>query len=314
VHQHKHKKGHENFEKGNCKAMHSWHMEAYPTCNMLHETDMSHLDHAGRGGFRDVWALQGWDGTKIAVKTLTNRKDFTWREYDRHRRDAVAMSLLTSSKHVPNIYGFCTNSGLFDYTPNGSMEDHIFKTHQTWTEQEKLRFSWQAAAALADVHNIGSKRGSASISHTYVSVDQFLWLDGMYKLNDFNRARFIRWDAVQNKPCSFYIPKNPGRNRSPEEYNYENLTEKIDVYSLGNVLYIILKKGRVFQSKSTDAVMKLVKEGKRSPLSKYQLPEDLAIVEAIKMCSVQDPGDRSSAGNVESFLRGKLLELNVTMF
>jgi len=150
-HEHKHKHGHENFEVGNCKAMHQWQLEAYPTCNLLHETDMNKLDHVGRGGFRDVWAMTEWNGTKVAVKTLADRKKFTHKEYDRHRRDAVVMALLTSSKHIPNIYGYCTNSGMFDFSANGTMEDHMKKR---WTKQQKLRYSWQATTALADVHDI----------------------------------------------------------------------------------------------------------------------------------------------------------------
>jgi len=102
-----HKNGHAGLEVGNCKAMHSWQLQAYPTCNVLHEIDMSKPFHVGRGGFRDVWVMEEWDGTKRAVKTLAERKEFAWKEYDRHRRDALAMSLLTSSKHIPNIYGYC---------------------------------------------------------------------------------------------------------------------------------------------------------------------------------------------------------------
>jgi len=316
-HVHVYTGGYEIFEEGNCKAMHPWQLQAYPNCNMLHEIDMSKPLHVGHGGFRDVWVMKEWDGTKLAVKTLVGKKKFTYREYDRHRRDAIAMSLLTSSKHIPNIYGYCTNSGLFDYSPNGSMEDHIFKSEkkQEWTKQLKLRFSWQAATGLADVHGVDMKGDSASISHTDISVDQFIWLDGMYKLNDFNRARFIRWDIVKNEPCTFFIGKNPGRYRSPEEYNYDYLTEKIDVYSLGNILYMILTKHQPFYNKNSTTVAELVKHGETPPIpNEIWGTEELAIIEAINMCWLKNPKDRSSARDVESFLRRKLLELNVAMF
>jgi len=312
---HKHSHGHEPFEEGSCKAMHQWQLEAYPTCNKLHETDMNKLRHVGQGGFRDVWAMKEWNGITIAVKTLGDRKKYTYREYDRHRRDAVAMSLLTSSKHIPNIYGYCTNSGMFDFSPDGSMDDHIFEQKKQWTKRQELQFSWQVTAALADVHGIGMRKDSSSISHTDISVDQFLWLDGMYKLNDFNRARFIRWDVRKNKPCTFYIPKSPGRNRSPEEYEYDQLTEKIDVYSLGNILYSILTKHEAFDEMKKTEAQDLVKHGKRPPIpDKLWEAEELAIIEAINMCWAQKPKNRPSARDVDSFLKGKLFELNVTMF
>lgn len=50
----KHKHGHESFENGNCKAMHQWQVEAYPTCNKLHEIDPNNLNLVASGGFRDV--------------------------------------------------------------------------------------------------------------------------------------------------------------------------------------------------------------------------------------------------------------------
>lgn len=52
-HEYHYKHGHESFEEGNCKAMHQWQFDAYPTCNVLHEADMNKLRHVGRGGFRD---------------------------------------------------------------------------------------------------------------------------------------------------------------------------------------------------------------------------------------------------------------------
>jgi len=177
----KHKHGHESFENGNCKAMHQWQVEAYPTCNKLHEIDPNNLNLVASGGFRDVFAMKDWNGTTVAVKTLLDGSSYSYRHYDRHRRDAVAMSLLTSSKHIPNIYGYCINSGMFDFTPDGSLDDHIY-SEEKWTKQQKLRFSWQATTALADVHGIGMRKDSASISHTDISADQFLWLDGMYKV------------------------------------------------------------------------------------------------------------------------------------
>ena len=51
--------------------------------------------------------------------------------------------------------------------------------------------------------------------------------NGRVKLNDFNRARFLPWDAETKTVCSFRVGKNPGRNRSPEEYAYKPETEKV---------------------------------------------------------------------------------------
>jgi hypothetical protein len=82
----------------------------------------------------------------------------------------------------------------------------------------------QAAIALAAVHNI-DQEGYPSLAHTDISPAQYIKVSDVYKLNDFNRARFIAYDG--NDACSFNVGSNPGRNRSPEEYNYQPQTEKV---------------------------------------------------------------------------------------
>jgi len=256
---------HEPLETKTCKAIHKWQLEAYPNCNVIHETNMKEFQYIAKGGFRDVWVMQELDGTKRVVKTLVRKKDFTHREYDRHRRDSVVMSLLTSSKHIPNMYGYCSNSGVFDYSSSGNLEDHIEKQSEgeikEWTRQEKLKYSWQVSAALSDFHSLGGIKDSVSCSHTDIASDQFLLIDGVYKLNDFNRARFIRRNVYTHEPCTFYVSNNPGKYRSPEEYNYKNLTEKIDVYSIGNIMWEILNLSWLFDDVKSKDVIKLVKKG-----------------------------------------------------
>ena len=80
--------------------------------------------------------------------------------------------------------------------------------------------------ALASVHNIDVE-GKASIAHTDIAPGQFVKVKDIFKLNDFNRARFIRWSKSKNKACRFTVGKNAGKNRSPEEYKYEPESEKV---------------------------------------------------------------------------------------
>jgi hypothetical protein len=82
----------------------------------------------------------------------------------------------------------------------------------------------QTAIALAAVHNI-DREGYPSIAHTDISPAQYVKVGGVYKLNDFNRARFIAYNG--DEPCPFLVGSNPGKNRSPEEYSYHPLTEKV---------------------------------------------------------------------------------------
>ena len=85
----------------------------------------------------------------------------------------------------------------------------------------------QAAIALATLHNI-DQEGYPTIAHTDIAPAQFIKVGDTYKLNDFNRARFIAYRRDDtNVMCPYQVGSNPGKNRSPEEYNYEPQTEKV---------------------------------------------------------------------------------------
>jgi hypothetical protein len=89
-----------------------------------------------------------------------------------------------------------------------------------------LSIATQAAIGLADLHNIDSE-GDASIAHTDISPNQYIKVRGIYKLNDFNRARFIPWSNKNKTACPYRIGSNPGKNRAPEEYKLEPQSEKV---------------------------------------------------------------------------------------
>ena len=114
--------------------------------------------------------------------------------------------------------------------------------------------------------------------------------------------------------------------RSPEEYmaatlqtiQEELLTPKVDVYSLGNSFYTILIKERVFRhDHSKDAQMK-VRQGDFPIISDDRrlrfTDMEFSIYKAMKMCHVLDVDERSSAKEVEEFLRGEMTRFNVSFY
>lgn len=258
------------------------------------------------------------------LKTLLWTKDFSYREYDRHRRDANAYAQLSFSKHIPDIYSYCTNSAVFDFSPDGNLEGKLLELERkkkSWPRSHKLRVAWQVAKGMADVHSVGSTRGakfSTALTHTDVTSDQFLYLDGMFKLNDFNRARFIRWNEKEEKPCTFEISKSPGKFRSPEEYEYIGLTEKIDIFQMSNIFFYIWTGVESWDDSSRKAAPKQVRKGKLPPLPKKLQhsthPIDKAFKRILKMTQVFDPKKRATAQQVELFLRKKLDSLNITFY
>jgi hypothetical protein len=184
------------------------------------------------------------------------------------------MERLTKSNFVVDIYGFCGNSGLFEFADGGDIKDALFpRSHKKskMTQLDKLRIGkctldcWsresenspsqpsfskrisvfkatQASIGLAAVHNV-DKEGRASIAHTDISPSQFIQIDGFYKLNDFNRARFLRRNNEKDEACPYYVGKNPGKNRSPEEYEYKPQSEKVSIWRRSILFYLLYYHG-----------------------------------------------------------------------
>jgi hypothetical protein len=176
-----------------------------------------------------VWIVPDETNNLRVVKTLRYVHDMNHRNYDRNRRDAMALEHLTASKHVVGIYGYCSASGLFEYSDGGDIARVLIPEDDgepKLTPIEKLRIATQGAMGLAAVHNV-DKEGRASMAHTDIGIDQFILIDGRYKLNDFNRARFILKNKTDGSNCPYFVPNNPGKKRSPEEYKYAPQSEKV---------------------------------------------------------------------------------------
>jgi hypothetical protein len=120
--------------------------------NNQHQQQDESLRLVANGYYRDVWVvandqydddgavtnvIRGRRNTtnyntsssgnnKIVLKTLRYEHEFDLRNWDRHRRDAIAMERLTSSRFVLDIYASCGNSGLTEYAPGGSIKNALF--------------------------------------------------------------------------------------------------------------------------------------------------------------------------------------------
>ena len=183
------------------------------------------------GYWRDVWKLRnnnlgfsvdnGKDKAptsdseeKAVIKTIRYEHEYTERNYDRHRRDAVAMERLTASDYVMNIYGYCANSGIFEYADGGSIDDSLFYSsvkESDWSSKERLIVAYQVAKGISDMHNF-AKDGVPSMAHTDITGSQFVYVSttGIYKLNDFNRARFLTINKKTQQVCPYHVSNNPG--------------------------------------------------------------------------------------------------------
>jgi serine/threonine protein kinase len=273
----------DKLERGDCKALAEWQLSHNPTCTLIHEAssgfqtpydlsdgDVMHntssreqIQYINEGAFRQVWMIRDYDGTKRVMKTLlaSRRKNFDKRNHDRHRRDAISFAQAQSSPLIVNLYGYCDNSALFDYADGGDLYD-VFSNQSRVTRLELLQLAYNITLSVHHAHNFDSE-GRATIAHTDIKPDQWLFQDGYYRLSDFNRVRFLAWNYEEDRQCGFSVGKNGGNFRSPEEYAYKIETEKVDEYSMGNVLYFLLTQEEPWGDVKSHHVYTLVQDGQR---------------------------------------------------
>lgn len=322
--------------------------------DMLNSLRKSKTRLLGNGYWRDVWPVldaeplssRSQQPKKVALKTIRFEHDYSERNYDRHVRDAIVSERLTSSPRVTAIYSFCGNSGYYEFATSGSLTDRLEQHDAALTDAEskkkmgrghdaksnderlldqyeKLSLAYQAAAGLADLHDTDAMRDangeiiSASMVHADIKSDQFINIGGVYKLNDFNRCRFMRRyrnsaksGGGDGKPCGFTVGNNSGTGRSPEEYAYEVEAEGIDIYSLGNIFYTILTNLDPFDDYDEKEAIRAIMKGERPEVPAPQLksndPVDVVLRKVMHQCWKHKPDDRPRARALADFLSKEL--------
>jgi hypothetical protein len=217
-----------------------WQNEHNPACNKIHEIDMTEfaqkhtalaeaperqvMRYIASGGFRTAWMVSEYDGTRRVLKTLTHlyNRTFDERNFERHRIDAVAMEQLTASRYLADVYGFCANSALVDYSSEADLY-YIFEGKNPPSKDELFKIALDTALAVADVHHFSSD-GRATMVHMDIKPNQWLKLDGMYKLNDFNLARFTSWNPDRKQYCGTANGYHGGRDARVSHVPNENVS------------------------------------------------------------------------------------------
>lgn len=270
-------------------------------------------------------------------------RDFLEEYYELHRRDALAMERLTFSPYVLNIYGYCGQSAINELANFGieglaSLEKIARQFRGINVEpvnKIKLQLASMVAAGVSHLHSIdypdhiptehrnqssstlSKKRSNATLVHYDLNPRNIAIVKrGKPKINDFNVAEFLSWDPKTNSTCGFKGRFREPWWRAPEEMHFHDtsyknpapLTEKVDIYSLGNILMTILTTHSPRGKMSTELQEEIRPKVARGELPK--LPPDfneteaagdpalLPIMNAMYKCLRALPEDRPSAGEI----------------
>lgn len=282
--------------------------------------DLPDVGYVGGGLWRQVWKVQPSLRDEDAVlKVMRQEHDITPRNFDRHRRDALVMEVLTYSRHVVDIYGFCGNTVLTEFV-GATVDEFLYDPGRSkYSYPDRFDIRGKDDTAIYDSNNIAKIELAIDLvqgihdlhEHNIVHADlqsrQFLIhpTDGV-KVNDFNRCRLLPVYEKDNSTCKIRIPSAPGGNRSPEEYELTRIDTKADVFSTANVLFGILTSQRPWsEGKDKDVlkndVRKNIMKGNKPPIDdKFRVPGtlDAMFADVILKAYEYDPDKRYSAAQI----------------
>ncbi|CAM9251098.1 unnamed protein product [Ectocarpus sp. 4 AP-2014] len=287
-HSHKHK-------QAGCTASPLQEKDAFPVygCAELEEMLEGKTEFLGKGYWREV-RLATYQGQDVAIKTLREDQEETDRNKERHRWEAVALDMVSDHPNIVHLVGLCECDMITEYFPY--YMDVLLMGDDSSSEElvelsigEIIRMALQAARGIQALHEMsGGPVVHADLQPRQLLLDE----NGIVKVNDLNRCRFMARDS-SGEPCPFYISKGNGVWRSPEEYAGEGLTEKLDIYSLGNIFWAML--GRKPPFARDDKYKGRVLRGERPKVDPSWHPE---FVQLFTDMWKRDPRERPTAREV----------------
>lgn len=197
----------------------------------LSTTILLHALFSG-GSYREVYSVDLVFDELVVFKTTQPSSDFDYTEYEFIRMDSLVSSLSSPNHpYIVDIYGYCGMVQIAEAVPNGEFEllavpmggRNTNVTHNdttlampqnAFTPSEKLFYALEMAEAIALLHGYPD----GVIVHDDIHLRQFLLTEGYHlKLNDFNRAEIMLWDAENQEYCRY--KNHPGRGVVSAQYS-----------------------------------------------------------------------------------------------
>ena len=72
---------------------------------------------------------------------------------------------------------------------------------------ERLHVATEVAHGLHDFHSLQDEKGRTAVMHTDIAVRQFVKINGIFQLNDFNFAKLVYQNSETGDLCPQYMGK-----------------------------------------------------------------------------------------------------------
>lgn len=317
-----------------CEPMHEWQLQSYPNCNSFHELDLTALKYITSGLRRSAFEMRevvNGHEAQFVYKSImyNNGKSFNEKRVEAQRVDALVLEKTHSSKFIPNIHGYCSIGILMDFTPGGSLYDYVKGARlaggSTLPPIDRLRIAIHIAAGVADLHSIDGS-SIPSFYHDDLDWHQYLYVDGIFMLNDFNYAKPIYVKKKKNTEVCLLTKGHLGiwKNRALDEFlaktKHKSFTpfrpETIDVWMMGNQIYTVMTDLYPYEKplnlNRTQALKKVI-NGERTELPEHIMnshdPSYRAMIKALDMCWTYRWDKRPSARYITDYLMETLRKI-----
>lgn len=201
----------------------------------------------GKGGFGKVY--QG--KLKIGIETIVAIKRLDSGSTQGATEFWAEVEMLSMLRHcnLVSLIGYCNDHKemiiVYEYVPNGNLEDHLHKHHTPLSFSQRLRICIGAARGLQYLHT-GTGIEVGIIHRDVKSSNVLLDYNWAAKISDFGLSKISPIDKPSTGVNT--LIKGTFGYIDPNYFSTGRLTRKSDVFSFGVILLEVLCRKRAVDS------------------------------------------------------------------
>lgn len=233
------------------------------------------------------------DGTQVAIKIIP-RERITSSKLQANIEREVKMMKLLRNEHIVRLYDVVVSPTkiylAMEYAPDGDLLAFINSRARLGEDKAGSLFV-QVVDGVAFCHKLG-------VCHRDLKLENLLLNKGVVKIADFGLANYAPPptmdddSAFMNTHCGSPLYAAPELLRNRDAYD----ATKVDIWSLGVVLYALVNKALPFEGAGLPEIMRKI------VTVDYKIPEGLSpeLADLISSMLSLDPASRPSIDGVQA--------------